>query len=152
MYGDDLLQHCMTIEFPEPRSRHATREDSRRIAEIQVAGWKAAYRGMIPDDYLDALAPEKRHSFWDQAIRDGLGEIFVAEAGSEVLGFCHLIPSRDADSEGVEEIAAIYVDSTTLRRGCGRSLCETALASAARKHAPWVTLWVLVENAMGLSV
>lgn len=124
-------------------------EDSRRIAEIQVEGWKAAYRGIIPDDYLDAMEPERRHSFWDQKIRDEFGEMFVTEVDSEITGFCHLIPSRDADGDGVAEIAAIYVDPTVWRQGSGRSLCEAAFESAVQMNAPWVTLWMLVENTLG---
>jgi ribosomal protein S18 acetylase RimI-like enzyme len=131
------------------KTRRATPDDSRRIAEIQVAGWKAAYRGIIPDDYLDAMTPERRQSFWDQQVRDECGEMFVAEVDSKVTGFCHLIPSRDADGDGVAEIAAIYVDPTAWRHGSGRSLCDAALASALQNKAPWVTLWVLVENALG---
>lgn len=131
------------------KARHATSADSRRIAEIQVEGWKAAYRGIIPDNYLDSMEPERRQSFWDQQVRDGCGEMFVAAVGSEVTGFCHLIPSRDDDGAGVAEIAAIYVDPTAWRHGCGRSLCEAALASAIQINSPWVTLWVLVENALG---
>lgn len=130
-------------------ARRAKPEDSRRIAEIQVEGWKAAYRGILPDEHLDAMTPERRQSFWDHQIRDECGEMFVSEAGSKVTGFCHLIPSRDADGYGVAEIAAIYVDPTVWRHGSGRSLCDAALASAIRIIAPWVTLWVLVENALG---
>jgi ribosomal protein S18 acetylase RimI-like enzyme len=130
-------------------ARRASPEDSRRIAEIQVEGWKAAYRGILPDDYLDAMAPERHQLFWDQQVRDGCGEMFVTEADSKVTGFCHLIPSRDADGDGVAEIAAIYVDPAVWRHGSGRSLCDAALASAIQIKAPWVTLWVLVENALG---
>jgi ribosomal protein S18 acetylase RimI-like enzyme len=136
-------------EYPMHQPRRATPEDSRRIAEIQVEGWKAAYRGIIPDGYLDSMAPDRSRSFWDQQIRDECGEMFVVEFDSKVMGFCHLIPSRDADGDGAAEIAAIYVDPTAWRNGCGRSLCDAALASAFQNHAPWVTLWVLVENALG---
>ena len=131
------------------KARRATSADSRRIAEIQVEGWKAAYRGIIPNDYLDAMEPERRHSFWDQQVCDECGDMFVAAADSEVAGFCHLIPSRDADGEEVHEVAAIYVEPTAWRQGCGRLLCDAALASAIQRGAPWVTLWVLVGNALG---
>ena len=131
------------------KARRATSEDSKRIAEIQVEGWKAAYRGIIPDDFLDAMEPEKRRSFWDQQVRDECGDMFVAVADREVTGFCHLIPSRDADGEGMSEIAAIYVDPSAWRQGCGRSLCDAALASAFQHDSPWVTLWVLADNCFG---
>lgn len=130
-------------------ARRATPEDSKRIAEIQVEGWQAAYRGIIPDDYLDSLDSEKRSSIWNQLIGDECGEVCVAVTDNAVTGFCHLIPSRDADSEGAFEIAAIYVDPKAWRQGYGSSLCEVALQSAFLHGSPWVTLWVLAENHLG---
>lgn len=32
--------------------RKATVEDSNRLAEIHITGWRFAYRNLIPDDYL----------------------------------------------------------------------------------------------------
>ncbi len=130
-------------------ARRATPEDSMRIAEVQVESWKAAYRGIIPDDYLDEMEPERRCSFWDQQVRDECGDMFVAAADGFVTGFCHLIPSRDADGEGASEVAAIYVDPGAWGQGCGRSLCEAALTSAFLHGSPWVTLWVLADNRLG---
>ncbi len=130
-------------------ARRATPEDSKRIAEVQVQGWKAAYRGIIPDDYLDAMEPEGRRLFWDQQVRDECGDLFVAAADGVVTGFCHLIPSRDADGEGTSEVAAVYVDPGAWRQGCGRSLCEAALKSAFLHGSQWVTLWVLADNRLG---
>jgi|LakMenEpi03Aug12_release.lakeMendotaPanAssembly.Ray.scaffolds.fasta_scaffold679033_2 ribosomal protein S18 acetylase RimI-like enzyme len=131
------------------KARRATSEDAKRIAEIQVAGWKAAYRGIIPDGYLDAMEPETRHTFWQKQVRDECGEMFVSVADNEVTGFCHLMPSRDVDGEGTAEIVAIYVDPAAWRQGSGRSLCDAVLAAAILSKASWVTLWVLVDNTLG---
>ncbi|MFZ0322594.1 MAG: GNAT family N-acetyltransferase, partial [Actinomycetes bacterium] len=35
--------------------RDAVVEDARAVAEIKVAGWRAAYQGLLPDSALDAL-------------------------------------------------------------------------------------------------
>ncbi len=131
------------------KTRRAASADSRRIAEIQVAGWQAAYRGIIPDDYLDAMVPERRQPFWEEQIRNECGDLFATAAEGHVTGFCHLIPSRDADGGEAAEIVAIYVDPSAWRQGCGRSLCAAALAAARDRGAPCVTLWVLVENQAG---
>jgi ribosomal protein S18 acetylase RimI-like enzyme len=123
--------------------------DSRGIADIQVEGWKVGYRGILPDDYLDRLSTEARVPMWERFIRDGKGTLFVARSGAELSGFCHLIPSRDEDGEGIAEIAAIYVDPGQWRKGSGRRLVEAAFASAIEQGFSGVTLWVLTENSRG---
>ena len=123
--------------------------DGKRIADIQVAGWQAGYRGILPDSYLDRLNPEARVPVWERFIRDEEGILFVARSGPDLSGFCHLIPSRDEDGECAAEIAAIYVDPRHWRKGCGRQLIEAALASATEQGFSSLTLWVLTENSRG---
>ncbi|RYD45215.1 MAG: GNAT family N-acetyltransferase [Verrucomicrobiaceae bacterium] len=127
----------------------ATLADGKRIAEIQVAGWKAGYRGILPDGFLDRLNPEPRASMWERFIQTEEGLMLVARSFSELVGFCHLIPSRDADGEHRAEIAALYVHPDHWRSGCGRRLFEVALASAAEQGYAGITLWVLTENSRG---
>ena len=38
--------------------RRATPEDARAISEVQIAGWRHAYRGIVPDAMLDELDVE----------------------------------------------------------------------------------------------
>lgn len=124
--------------------------DCKRIAEIQVEGWRAAYRGIIPDDYLAGLSPKARMPVWERFIREEHGKMFVIEPRlSGVAGFCHLIPSRDSDANNTAEIAAIYVDPTQWRKGYGRQLYTGARGSAMHDGFIDLTLWVLEENTTG---
>jgi ribosomal protein S18 acetylase RimI-like enzyme len=127
----------------------ATLADGRRIAEIQVTGWQAGYRGILPDSFLDRLNREVRVPVWERFIREELGVLLVARSDADVLGFCHLIPSRDADGDRIPEIAAIYVDPECWRSGCGRRLFAAAIASAVEQGFTGMTLWVLADNARG---
>ena len=129
--------------------RHATPADCRRIAEIQTDGWKAAYRGILPDDYLDGLQSEPRIAVWERFVRSEPGEMFVAAADGGIAGFCHLIPSRDPDAGRTAEIAAIYVDPGRWKKGHGSALCRAAIASAGQQGFDHLTLWVLEGNAAG---
>src|SRR5262245_6582319 len=91
--------------------RTATVSDAPRIAYIHVETWRTAYRGQIPDAVLDALDVEHRTAFWQERLIQAPGEVFVAEDGESIVGFCDLIQSRDEDADPrvVAEIAAIYV-------------------------------------------
>jgi ribosomal protein S18 acetylase RimI-like enzyme len=142
--------------------RTARADDARQIAHIHVETWRTAYRGLIPDAVLDKLEVERRAAFWQERLLSARGAVFVAEEGADVTGFCDLVPSRDkeADAEGVAEIAAIYVLPRHWRKGAGRALCESAVAEARRRGYKSVTLWVLASNegakafyeAMGFSL
>lgn len=129
--------------------RPAKLSDARSIAEIQVAGWKAAYRGIVPDEYLDGLDAASRILLWERFSADAKGKLYVADSGVGVAGFCHLIPSRDPGAEGAAEIAAIYVSPAAWRKGIGRNLCAAAVRSATERGYERVTLWVLSGNLPG---
>jgi hypothetical protein len=48
--------------------RRAVADDARGIAQVHVKSWQAAYRGLLPQSYLDALSVEQREAFWVQVI------------------------------------------------------------------------------------
>ena len=129
--------------------RQATFPDARRIAQIHVASWRAAYCGQMPDMVLDNLDVEKRAAFWHTHLTRLPPVTFVAQFKQEIIGFCDLIPSRDKDSNShvTAEIAAIYVHPDYWRQGAGRALCLHALLAARRQHFTAVTLWALAANA-----
>lgn len=123
---------------------------------MQVRSWRAAYRGLLPDQLLDGLSVPAREQTWREILAGGAGEhasaVTVAVRVRSIAGFCAVVtPSRDGDAAsgmagGVAEIAALYVDPQAWRSGTGRALMQAALASL--RAAGWreVTLWVLAAN------
>jgi ribosomal protein S18 acetylase RimI-like enzyme len=131
-----------------PLVRHATTEDAEAIGRVHVRAWQAAYRGQVPDQYLDSLDPMTRSRKWRDVIAEGRRTILVSEADGAVVGFCSLAASGDADlaREQVGEITAIYVDPVHWRRGHGRALMEAARVAARASGYERLTLWVLRSN------
>jgi GNAT superfamily N-acetyltransferase len=124
---------------PGMKIRHATRDDARAIATVQVAGWRAAYRGIVPDAVLDELSVEGRTEKWVEILGSG-SLVLVAEDGGEVVGW-----TAAWLAEG--EIKGLYVLPDRLRRGIGTALLRAAhqqLAAAGREEA---VLWVFEQNA-----
>jgi hypothetical protein len=52
--------------------RPAAPDDAIAVARVHVQSWQAAYRTLLPDDYLDQLPPEDRAAKYDFASRDPL--------------------------------------------------------------------------------
>ena len=49
--------------------REATAFDSTALARVHVASWRAAYRGIIDDDWLDALSVDAQAARWQRWFR-----------------------------------------------------------------------------------
>jgi ribosomal protein S18 acetylase RimI-like enzyme len=128
--------------------RKATIEDAAGIARVHVRAWQVAYRGHIPDEYLDSLDVEKRTKMWRQLTRDANKIVLIAEDGeSGVIGFSALGASRDAEaSTDTAEVLAIYVRPEKWQRGIGRALLSASLDQLRTRGFDQVTLWVLDKN------
>jgi GNAT superfamily N-acetyltransferase len=131
--------------------RRAGPDDAWRIADVHVRAWKAAFRGLLPQDYLDALEPGDRVGQWVEALAS-TGRwpvVFVAEEGGRVSGFAAVGPTRDedADPERVGELYTIYLDPGAWGGGLGVALLEQAVAELAEGGFERASLWVLHSNA-----
>jgi GNAT superfamily N-acetyltransferase len=132
-------------------TRLARASDARAIAAVHVRSWQAAYRGLIPQDYLDSLDPDQRRAGWDRALstadwpRRG---VLVAEQADEVVGFASICPTRDDDLDParVGEVTAIYLLSEAWGSGLGRQLMTDALAAITEAGFGEAALWVLDTN------
>ncbi len=131
--------------------RRATTADAAPIAEIHVGSWREAYRGLIPQEYLDGLDIPQRVVMWQQilaSVRWPSGGVLVAEDDREVAGFVSFSPSGDDDKgrSPIGEIKAIYLAPTAWGKGLGRELMIAALAGLRAVGSAQATLWVLASN------
>ena len=130
----------MTLRIAKPG-------DARAIAEIHVAAWRAAYRGLMPDDFLAALSVEERTEMWSGALsRPSPSQVALAEIAGTLAGFCIYGPTRDDEPPEVAEIYALNVHPDRWSQGAGRALCEHACREAAARGHTNVTLWVMSGN------
>jgi L-amino acid N-acyltransferase YncA len=128
--------------------RKANVEDASGIAFVHVRSWQVAYRGHMPDEFLDGLDVEKRTNMWRQLTQDPDRIIFVAEdPEGRIIGFSALGPSRDADANpNTAEVGAIYVHPEKWEKGIGRALLSASLDQLRKSEFDKVTLWVLEAN------
>jgi ribosomal protein S18 acetylase RimI-like enzyme len=129
--------------------RSATPEDALAIATIHVGAWRAAYRGIIPDEYLDSLSIEQRSDVWRQILEGSSENVLVAQAADSIVGWISAAASRDPDAEpSTGEIWAVYVAPAHWRTGIGRLLCQQAERKLVEQGLNEVTLWVLKDNRL----
>jgi GNAT superfamily N-acetyltransferase len=130
--------------------REAELGDAWEIARVHVRAWQAAYRGIVPDERLDAMTVSHRAQRWEEWLRHGLAGMFtyVAEAEGELHGFCTVRDVEDqADLDGPgREIVSVYVDPGSLRRGVGTALLYRSLDRLRDEGWTDVRLWVFAAN------
>lgn len=131
------------------RIREATLPDARAIAEIHVRAWQVAYRGQLPDEYLDGLSVEDRvdqHRWSIQNPRE-TWRLWVTEDEGAVTGFAVTGPSEDADADDrTGEVYAIYLEPDRVGTGAGRELFAYAVDDLKTRGYTTATLWVLETN------
>ena len=132
------------------RIRRAGIPDARAIAEIVVAGWQSAYRGLVPDGFLDSLSVAGRETAWREMLaRDSEGGLpaWLAQRDGRPVGFVSSGPPRDEDVPlSTAEVHAIYVLPEAWRGGVGRALLETATGHWRARGSGTLVLWVLEDN------
>jgi GNAT superfamily N-acetyltransferase len=129
--------------------RPATPADVPAIATVRTRSWQEAYRGVVPQDYLDALDPAREADRWHGRTLEGH---HVAEANGDVVGWLFVGPYRADEGEDVPgpscgEVGAIYTLPEVWGLGVGRTLMMYALGELRRLGLHPVLLWVLVANA-----
>lgn len=128
--------------------RPATVADAEQIAEVHVATWRAAYRGLLPQALLDGLTVASRADGWRRILSSDASMTLVAvdEATGRVVGFVGVGRSRDDDAGAtVGELHAIYLHPDQWGRGIGRALHDAGLQALAGDFME-ATLWVLSGN------
>jgi GNAT superfamily N-acetyltransferase len=127
--------------------RPAQPEDALTVARVHVRSWQAAYRTLLPNDYLDQLRPEDRAPHYDFATHDPQKPYTIVAAEQEhIYGFATTAPSRDADNPDHGELFALYVDPAHWGHGIGVALVTAARAHLTQAGFQHALLWMLAGN------
>lgn len=123
--------------------RAMTAADNRlEISRVYERSWKFAYKGIIPQDYLDTI-PEGR---WAPNVdREGWRTLVCVEDG-EIVGTSSFCASRFKQFPGWGEIISLYLMPEQIGKGRGRALMDVVLAALKEQGYEKVFLWVLEEN------
>ncbi len=132
--------------------RRAVPEDAEAIAALHIRSWQFAYRGQLPDQYLDKLGEQRgqRSEFWRAHISTpptSKNEVWVVGTDRQVDAFAAIGPAREANPNVTGELYAIYVDPDRWGQGIGRTLCTHATGRLKSLEYSTAILWVLASNA-----
>jgi ribosomal protein S18 acetylase RimI-like enzyme len=129
----------------ELRVRRAVEADIVPIARFQTAAWNAAYRHIVPAEYLVRLTVETRTQRWAPRILRRDREIFVAERDGELLAVVSFGQRSDDRAGPRLELMSIYVDAGQRGGGLGAELVRFAVGDAP------AVLWVFEQNVRAIA-
>lgn len=123
-------------------------DDAEAVERLRIAGWQTAYRGILPDEYLDGLPVDaaRRRRRLENPPAGFIDEVAVVDEG--IVAWIASGPCRDPDRKGPRygEIFACYVHPHWWRKGTGRVLMGHAIDGLVRAGRDDISLWVLEGN------
>jgi ribosomal protein S18 acetylase RimI-like enzyme len=78
----------------------AQAEHAALVAALHVASWQTAYRGLLPDSYLDQAAATERLQHWQERLVEGVDgplEVLLAVLDNKPVGFVCLQPEEEPE-------------------------------------------------------
>jgi GNAT superfamily N-acetyltransferase len=128
--------------------RSATATDSKAIASLHTESWRDAYRGILPDAYLDESIVEERARLWQARFLSPDIErrhIVLAEVEGTLVGFaCVLL---DKEPQWGACLDNLHVLPRYKRRGLGKQLFSKAAQWVKSREPEWpIHLWVFEDN------
>ena len=114
--------------------RRATANDAKTMAILHVSSWRAAYHGLVPDAFLDALEVDRRAERFREALSAGTEETYLAEQVGDLVGMLTIGACRDEDVDQalMGEIWGIYLAHALLAAGNRPSLVPVWGTTAKR--------------------
>ena len=122
--------------------------DATTIARIHATSWRSAYRGILPDEYLDDDIDADRLTYWRRRLsapaeRD-VGVLALQDGAPVGFGFA----VRDDDEHWGSMLDNLHVLPEHKGHGLGRSLMRELVAQLAEAGtAAGLYLWVYEANA-----
>ena len=125
-------------------------ENACEYTACHIACWRSAYKGLIPDDYLDNMPNElaQRTERLTRNLTELAGEYlyYYAAVENKMIGRLIMGKSRDEDKPEAGEIQAIYLLREHWNKGYGRQMMRYAKDKLKSMGYREIILWVLEEN------
>ena len=118
-------------------------DDPNEISNIYEQSWKHAYKGIIPQAYLDSIPSGRWVHILDVQDRKHL----AAELDGKLIGTASICPSRWEKHKDCGEIVSIYFLPGYMGKGYGRELLERCVSELEEQGFDRIILWVLEENS-----
>ncbi len=143
-FGVPVLWFSETSSLGKVTIRRGRAPDAAAIARVYVDSWRSAYKGLIPQTYLNSLSYDAFERHWRRTFASRAWA-FVAEYDGQIVGIasggrCRKIGIASG------ELFILYVLNEYHGNGIGRALFDACQYELTKRGHPDILVWVLEEN------
>ena len=117
-------------------------DDKLKISRIYEESWNHAYKGIVPQSFLDSISEGR----WVPHLSDPGISVLVMAEGGEYIGVSTFCPSRFSRFPDYGELVSLYLLPEYMGRGMGSVLLDASLKALSEAGFTNVLLWVLEDN------
>ena len=117
-------------------------DDLFAVSRVYEESWRAAYGGLLPQEYLDSIPAGKWVPYLEQAGRVSL----ILLDGDKIVGAAGCGAGRVPEMAGWGEIISIYLLPEYWGKGCGKLLFSAVVEQLEAMGYQDLFLWVLEGN------
>lgn len=121
-------------------------QDIPAVVDIQINGWKTAYKGVVADDFLASMNREERIAKREKDFSEK--DFIVATTGDELVGFSTYTdhPDQIRGFSGIDcELCALYVKPEQKYHGIGIKLVQSMMNQFQKKKRQILVVGCLMK-------
>jgi L-amino acid N-acyltransferase YncA len=127
--------------------RKAVFQDALRLSEINIFGWRCAYREIVSENILfSKLLVVNKVKQFEKSINEANENTLVYDDNGIIKGFMNFGKCRNEDKPNAYELYAIYVEPLMKRQGIGIRLLNYFDNVAIENGYKESVLWVFKQN------
>jgi GNAT superfamily N-acetyltransferase len=127
--------------------RWANYNDWHYLSLVHSKSYQDAYKGIIPDVFLDNFTVDKRAKYYKESLREGIEKIALIFMDKKAIGFIVIGKCRDNDLDDMYgEIWGIYLLKNYWGKGYGKRLINWGIDRIKEFGYYKTSLWVLKDN------
>lgn len=141
----EKLGYPLGMELIPIDIHQAHESEAAEVADVHLASWQAAYRGIIPHKPLEQMIAKRGSAWWQKAISGG-SHVIVIDFNGLVVGYATIGINRARTLPYDGEIYELYLLPEYQGVGLGRKLFENAQRVLSHYGMKNNVAWVLEEN------
>ena len=123
--------------------------DAPAVAHLHATSWRSAYRGMLPDSFLDHDVVADRQAVWQARLHTdpspaAFGHVIEDTTTGQLIGFAYALRGHDPVWGTLVDNLHVHPDHKS--QGLGRQLLQAVARTLGPENQQPLHLWVLDAN------
>ena len=128
--------------------RQMLTDDLPSVARFHDVAWIDAYCDLLPKEGLEKITLRHFQQSWKQIIKHDDRPNLLALEKAMPVGYASYVPRKKPCRW---ELVGIYVDPSSMNKGCGSALFGAVVKAIQEKEANKMIVWVMKDNQRAIN-